>query len=211
MMAWTHKKHPFVVFLQKLETTPPRFSSRSLGLFLACFVQSLKLSHSVRIKVVSGAAQINVPNISGDTTLMGCSVSGGRQDADLRLGEFLVEAFISVCGRRRVSDMQLAAAVVISSTGWEPQDVLQVVRRWVWWGNVIDGKWAQRGALWRLWLAEIGKQLFLSAFLTSRHHCLPLGGLSRKYSQLVCVCLTTMIPLRRAVFFPNRLPSTQLL
>lgn len=161
--------------------------------------------------MVSGAAQINVPNISGDTTLMGCSVSGGRQDADLRLGEFLVEAFILVCGRRRVSNMQLAAAVVISSTGWEPQDVLQVVRRWVWWGNVIDGKWAQRGALWRLWLAEIGKQLFLSAFLTGRHHCLPLGGLSRKCSQLVCVCLTTMIPLRRAVFSPNRLPSTQLL
>lgn len=36
-------------------------------------------------------------------------------------------------GRRRVSVVQLAAAVVIRSAGWVLQDVLQVVKRWVWW------------------------------------------------------------------------------
>lgn len=36
-------------------------------------------------------------------------------------------------GRRRVSVVQLAAAVVIRSAGWVLQGVLQVVRRWVWW------------------------------------------------------------------------------
>lgn len=34
---------------------------------------------------------------------------------------------------RRVCAVQLAAVVVISSAGWVLQDVLQVVRRWVWW------------------------------------------------------------------------------
>lgn len=79
--------------------------------------------------------------------------------------------------------------VVIRSAGSVLQDVLQVVRRWVWWWNVIDGEWAQRWALWRLWLAEIGRQLFLSAFLNGRHYSLLWfsGVLSHNYSQLVCV------------------------
>lgn len=54
---------------------------------------------------------------------------------------------------------------------------------------MIDGEWAQRWALWRLWLAEIGRQLFLSAFLNGRHYSLLWfsGVLSHNYSQLVCV------------------------
>lgn len=107
------------------------------------------MSHSVRIKAASGAAQINVPNISGDTPLMGCSVSEGEQAADVRRGggglsrarpcgrgALAAAAFVSSCGffgRRRVSGAQLAAVVVISSAGWVLQDILQVVRRWVWW------------------------------------------------------------------------------
>lgn len=47
-------------------------------MFVLCFVSSLKLSHSVWIKAASGAAQINVLNISGDTSLMGCNVSEGE-------------------------------------------------------------------------------------------------------------------------------------
>lgn len=74
--------------------------------------------------------------------------------------------------RQKVSGVQLAVVVVIRSAGWLLQDVLQVVRRWVWWRNVIDGEWAQRWALWRLWLAEIGRQLYVSTFLTGRHYSL---------------------------------------
>lgn len=53
---------------------------------------------------------------------------------------------------------------------------------------MIDGEWAQRWALQRLWLAEIGRQLFVSAFLTGRHYNLLWfsGVLSHNYSQLVC-------------------------
>lgn len=36
-------------------------------------------------------------------------------------------------GLWRVSVVQLAAVVVIRSAGWVLQDVLQVVRQWVWW------------------------------------------------------------------------------
>ena len=103
-------------------------------MFVACFVSSLKLSHSVQIKVASGAAQISVPNISADTPLMGCSVSEGQQEADARRGAWAA-AFISssALSLRRVSAAQLAVAVAISSAGWVLQDVLQVVRPWVWW------------------------------------------------------------------------------
>lgn len=70
-----------------------------------------------------------------------------------------MEDFVSACCLGKVSGAHLAAAAVISWAGWEPQGVLQVVRRWVWWGNVSDGEWAQWRALWQLWLAEIGRQL----------------------------------------------------
>lgn len=55
---------------------------------------------------------------------------------------------------------------------------------------MIDGEWAQRWALWRLRLAEIGRRLCVSAFLTGRHYSLLWfsGVLSHNYSQLVCVC-----------------------
>lgn len=96
------------------------------------------------------------------------------------------------CGlsRQNVGVVHLAGVVVIRSAGWVLEDVLQVVRRWVRWWNVIDGEWAQRWALWRLWLAEIGRQRRVSTFLTGRHYS-PLwfsGVLSHSYSQLVCFC-----------------------
>lgn len=73
---------------------------------------------------------------------------------------------MSSCGfsRRRVSVLLLAVVVVIRTAGRVLRDVLQVVRRWVGWENVIDREWAQQWALQRLWLAEIGRQLFVSAF-----------------------------------------------
>lgn len=73
--------------------------------------------------------------------------------------EAAVEAFVSARCLGKVSGVRLAAAAVISWAGWEPQDVLQIVRQWVWWGNVSDGEWAQWWALWQLWLAEIGRPL----------------------------------------------------
>lgn len=54
---------------------------------------------------------------------------------------------------------------------------------------MIDGEWAQRWALWRPRSAQIGRQLFVSAFLTDRHYSLLWfsGVLSHNYRQSVCV------------------------
>lgn len=153
-------------------------------MFVACFVWSLKLSHSVRIKAASGAAQINVPNISGDTPLMGCGVSEGKQEGVVRRGE---EGRADGEPRRQpFSPLWFALGgffpAVISSAGWVLQDVLQVVRRWVRWRHVIDGVWAQRR-----WLSEIGRR----CFLTSGHYSLPLEPVGIVPRRLVVSCSLT--------------------
>lgn len=99
---------------------------------------------------------------------------------------------MSSCGFGQQRDiMQLAAATVITGAGWVLQDVLQVVRRWVGCWNVIDGEWVQRWALWRLWLAEIGSRLCVTALLTGRHYSLLWcsGVLLHNCSLLVCASL----------------------